>query len=99
VSDRLVLVRVWHPLHLRGRELVRKLAHFAEAVVGVVKTQVDNLDFVVHTICFKASYGELELIVPFVPEGNGIVLLVALVRVDLLSVWGLSQSIDVIHPF
>ena len=78
---------------------MRKLAHFAEAVIGVVKTQIDDLDFVVHTICFKASNGKLELVVPLVPEGDGIVLLLALVRVDLLSVWRLSQSIDIIHPF
>lgn len=78
---------------------MRKLTHFAKAIVWVVKTQVDDLDFVVHTICLKAADRKLELVVPLVAEGDGVVLLLALVCVDLLSVRGLSQTIDVVHPF
>ena len=74
-----------------------KLIDFAEPIIRVCQTQVYDFDFVVHAIGLKASDGELELVIASVSEGNSVVLEVALIRVDLLSVSSFRQPIDFIH--
>ena len=97
LGDGLILVSTRHPLYFGWRELMCKLIDFAEPIIWVCQAQVDNFDFVVHAVSLKASDGELELVVASVSEGDCVVLEIAFICVDLLSVSGFRQPVNFIH--
>ena len=90
---------VWDPHNLGGRELVLKFIDLLEAVVGFVKTEVNDVDLVVHAVRVVAAHGHLELVVFSGPEGNRVVLKITLVSINLLSHTIFGERVNLILYF
>jgi len=62
-----------------------KFVNFLEAIIWLVKVQVNDVDLVVHRVSVVRPYSHLELVIFTGSKSNGVVIKVTLICIDLLS--------------
>ena len=87
---------VGYPHHLSRREVVLKLVDLPEAIIRFVQIKADNVDGVIHRVGIIARHRHMKFIVFPIPKSNGIILKVALIRVNLLGLPVFGLLVDLI---
>ena len=88
------------PHHFGRWELMLELIDFLEAILAIfIEPKVNDIHLIIHRVSVIAGHCHLELVILPVPEGNRVILKVAIICIGFLSLPKLRETVNIVLSF